>query len=425
MTKRFTGEQIDGILREAETGKKPIAELAQAHRISEPTFYVWRWKRSRTIEENKTVMKISKAIAILLTFLFTGLTSGLHAQENKTTKLDHLFVALSQSGQFSGNVMIAENGKALYQKSFGLSDQEKQLPLNEDTLFLLASVSKQFTAIGVVLLKVAGKLRYEDELVKYLPELPYPGVTIRQMLNHTSGLPDYGPLMQEHWDKTKYATNEDMIKMLLQYRPPAFFSPGQKYLYSNTGYAMLATIIERVSGMSFADYMESQVFKPLDMTRTIIHTRRARPRSVPNYAIGYVYEESLQRFVLPDAHPTLKLTVWEDGIYGEDGVNSTTGDLLKWDQAVYRGAFIPAVDLAAILTPGKPAEGASDYGFGWHITNPKGKGRIAFHSGGWPGYIAYNEQYLDKNRTIIILRNKFAPQTRNPIDAIREILDEP
>jgi CubicO group peptidase (beta-lactamase class C family) len=370
-------------------------------------------------------MKSFKAITVLWFFLFNGLGNELPAQQEKAVKLDNLFSAIYQSGQFSGNVLVAEDGKVIYRKSFGLADQEKQLPLNDETSFLMASVSKQFTAAGIVLLKVAGKLRYEDEMVKYLPELPYPGVTIRQMLNHISGLPDYDPLMREHWDKDKYATNDDMIKMLVRYHPPALFPPGQKYMYSNTGYALLATIIERVSELSFTEYMESRVFKPLGMTRTIIYTRRARPRTVLNSAVGYVYEDNAARFVLPEAHPTWKQTMWEDGIYGEDGVNSTTGDLLKWDQAVFHGAFIPSAEWAEALTPGKPGEGASDYGFGWHIINPNGKGRIAYHSGGWPGFATYNEQHLDKNQTIIVLRNKYTAQTRTPIDKIREILDQP
>lgn len=353
----------------------------------------------------------------ILVLLLVTCTCQLQAQ-TKAARLDSIFTALYNSGQFSGNVLIAENGKPVYQQSFGMADQDKQLPINENTRFLLASVSKQFTAMGIVLLKEAGKLNFDDELVKYIPELPYPGLTIRQVLNHTSGLPDYDPLMQQHWDKSKFATNEDMLKMLVQYHPDAFFPPGQKYLYSNTGYALLAIVIERLSGLSFTDYMEQKVFKPLGMAHTIIYTRRARPRIVSDYAFGYVYQDSLRAFVLPDVHPQWKTTLWEDGIYGEDGVNTTTGDLLRWDQAVYDRQLIAAGDWTAILTPGTPTEGTSDYGFGWHI-----KSRIAYHSGGWPGYIAYNEQHLDKNQTIIILRNKFTPNTRMPIDVIRSILE--
>jgi CubicO group peptidase (beta-lactamase class C family) len=361
---------------------------------------------------------------ILLSSLFTATITSGYTQESSNAQIDSIFSALYNSGQFSGNVLIAQNGIAIYEKCFGLADIEKQVSNTPDTRFLLASVSKQFTAVGIVLLKEAGKLSYDDEVVKYIPELPYPGITIRQVLDHTSGLPDYDALMQHYWDKTQFATNNDMLNMLIKYHPSPFFPPGQKYLYSNTGYALLAVVIERVSGMSFTDYMEMKVFSPLGMAHTIIFTRRARPKAVKNYATGYVYADSLKAFVIPEEHPIWRQALWEDGIYGEDGVNATIDDMLKWDQTVYQRSFISSDDWQQILTPGKPKDGNSDYGFGWHLINPQEKGRIAFHSGGWPGFMTYNEQGLDQNYSIIILRNKFTPQTKMPIDIIRSIIKD-
>jgi CubicO group peptidase (beta-lactamase class C family) len=360
-------------------------------------------------------MKTLKNLLFLLPAL---LSCQLRAQPSKAQRLDSLFTSLYQTGQFSGNVLIAGNGKAIYQKSFGMANIEKQIPIDAGTRFLIASVSKQFTATAILLLKEKGKLSLDDPLSKYIPELPYPGITLRQVLNHTSGLPDYDALMNHEWDKRKFAINDDMLRMLIQYHPDVFFPPGQKYAYSNTGYALLALVIERVSGQSFTDYMEQQVFKPFGLTHTLIYNRRARPRKVDNYALGYVYQDSLKTFVLPDVDPVWKDAVWEDGIYGEDGVNTTAGDLLTWDQAVFHHQLLTAEDWAAILTPGKPAEGTSNYGFGWHLQGP-----IVFHSGGWPGYMAYNEQHLDNNQTIIVLRNKFSTQLRLPVADIRVILN--
>jgi CubicO group peptidase (beta-lactamase class C family) len=353
---------------------------------------------------------------LTITCLLILLQTSLWAQ-TKTQRLDSLFSALYTTGQFSGNVLIAENGKALYQKSFGMADIEKQTPIDPGTRFLLGSVSKQFTAAAIIMLKEAGKLSLDDQLSKYLPELPYPNITLRQVLNHTSGLPDYDALMNRLWDKNKFAINEDMLRMLIQYHPDVFFPPGQKYAYSNTGYALLALVIERVSKQSFTDYMEQHVFKAFGMNHTLIYTRRARPRKVYNYATGYIYQDSIKTFVLPEAHPVWKNALWEDGIYGEDGVNSTTGDLLLWDQAVFNRTVLQASDWNDILTPGTVKEGSSDYGFGWHILTG-----IAYHSGGWPGYMAYNEQHLDNNQSIIVLRNKFSTQLRLPVADIRAIL---
>lgn len=359
---------------------------------------------------------------IICLILIAVLFQPVSAQLTKSERLEQLFDSIYRTGQFSGNVLIAENGKPLYQHCFGMADEKTKIPLNADTRFLIGSVSKQFTAMGIVLLKIAGKLNYEDTLGKFIPELPYYNITIRQMLQHSSGLPDYGPLMQQHWDNQKFAGNADMINMLIKHKPPVFFAPGERYLYSNTGYALLATIIERVSGQSFPDYMEQKVFAPLGMNHTIIYTRRYHPRKVRNYATGYVYIDSLQQFGLPEEHPVWKNALWEDGIYGEDGVNPTVGDMLIWNQTLYNKRFIPASEIDTIFTPDLPRIGTSDQGFGWRIQKKDSLGRIVFHSGGWPGYIAYNEQHLDHNRTIIILRNRFTPQTRMPIDAIRTIL---
>ncbi|MBS1532366.1 MAG: beta-lactamase family protein [Bacteroidetes bacterium] len=360
-----------------------------------------------------------KIAAVAGLVFFSGLCYG---QQTDYNKIDSIFDKLYETGQFSGSVLIAVNGKAQYQKSFGMADIEKRTENNQHTRFLLASVSKQFTAMGIVVLKEQGKLDFDDELVKYIPNLPYKGITIRQVLNHTSGLPDYMPLFEQHWDKTKFATNQDMLNMLIQYHPDPLFASGQKYMYSNTGYAVLALLIEKVSGMTFTDFMENKIFKPLGMNHTIIYTRRARPRSIDNYATGYQYDDSLKQFVRPEQHPVWKNALWEDGIYGEDGVNSTTGDILTWDQAVYKHSFISEEDWREILSPGKVAEGNMDYGFGWHTVTRPGIGRSVFHTGGWPGFMAYNEQGLDRNYSIIILRNKFSPQPRVPTDLIRLII---
>lgn len=366
-------------------------------------------------------MKTLRTTLLICTFLL--MASASYCQQRVYRQLDSIFNNLYKSGSFSGNVLIAKNGQPVYQKSFGFADSSEQIKNENLTRFLLASVSKQFTAAGIVLLKEAGKLNYDDKLVKYLPALPYPEITIRQLLNHTSGVPDYLPVFDQYWDKTKFATNDDMLDILIKYHPDPFFEPGQKYLYSNTGYALLASVIEKVSGVSFTDYMEDKVFRPFGLKHTLVYTRRARPKQVPNCATGYVYEDSLKRFIMPEQHPVWKHALWEDGIYGEDGVNSTVSDILLWDQAVFNRTIISAEDWKEILGAGKPAEGDSDYGFGWHLINPQGKGRIAYHTGGWPGFQSYNEQGLDQNYTIIILRNKFAPRTKVPVEVLRSIIN--
>lgn len=326
--------------------------------------------------------------------------------QDRVKQLDSIFNAEAAAGNFNGNVLIAEKGNVIYKKSFGLRDEANKLPLDENSIFELASVSKQFTAMGIVLLQEKGKLKYDDKLASFFPELAFYGdITVRQLLNHTGGLPDYMELMEKHWDKSKMAANDDIIAQMAQYKPAALFAPGTKFEYSNTGYALLGSIIEKASGMPFGKYLEKAIFKPLQMENTFVYRRRYEPKEVKNYAYGYVFDEQGTK-VLPDNVPGADMVVWLDGIVGDGMVNSTTGDLLKWDRALYSDKLASKKSLAEIFTPAILPDGSStDYGFGWFIEKTADFGMKVSHSGGWPGYITQIERYTDNDKTIIILRN--------------------
>ncbi len=174
--------------------------------------------------------------------LFIAVSSFVYGQKEK--KLDSLFTSLYAAKEFNGNVLVAEKGKVIYEKSFGLANEKTKQKLDKNTVFELASVSKQFTAMGIVQLEKEGKLSYNDPLTKYFPELSfYKPITIDNLLYHTSGLPDYMSLFDKNWDKKKFATNKDIVDMLAKYKPELLFVPGDKYEYSNTGYALLGLII--------------------------------------------------------------------------------------------------------------------------------------------------------------------------------------
>ena len=216
-------------------------------------------------------MKYSKQLFFLA--LLFAFCIGSYAQD-RVAQIDSLFAPVTGKPAFNGNVLIAEKGNIIYQKSFGKADLEKNLPLNSESVFELASVSKQFTAMGIMILKKQNKLSYDDSLRKFFPELPYHNITVLQLLQHTSGLPDYMPLFNEHWDSTKIAVNSDIIKLLSQYKPDTLFAPGAKWEYSNTGYALLASIIEKVSGKKFGEFLRKNIFEPLGMKRTQVYCRR-------------------------------------------------------------------------------------------------------------------------------------------------------
>lgn len=347
-----------------------------------------------------------RKILLLALLAYTGIAN---AQDNRIKKIDSLFTSLSAKNEFNGNVLIAEKGAVVYKKSFGLRDEAKKLPLDDNSIFELASVSKQFTAMGVVLLEQKGKLKYDDPVAKYIPELGfYNGVTVRQLLNHTGGLPDYMQLIGTKGDTTKINTNKDIIALFAKEKPAAVFTPGSKFEYSNTGYALLASIIEKASGKTYAAFLADNIFKPLKMENTFVYTRRLAPKKIDNYAYGYVFDAN-QKKVLPDNDPNNNYVVCLDGIVGDGTVNSTTADLLKWDRALYTDKLVSKKSLELIFTPPVlPNDEKTNYGFGWMINKSDDYGKIANHSGGWPGYVTFIERQMDNDKTIIVLQNNEA-----------------
>lgn len=344
-----------------------------------------------------------------------------YAQEKQ---LDSLFTSLYDNNEFNGNVLIADAGHIVFEKSYGLADEAQQKELDSNSMFELASVSKQFTAMGIVQLQKEGKLKYTDLISEYIPELAFYGtITIENLLYHTSGLPDYMELMEKHWDKTKFATNLDIVNVLQEYKPELDFETGQEFAYSNTGYALLALIIEKVSHQSYGKYLKEKIFDPLDMSRTTVYQSRYQPRVIEDYALGYLTIETTKDKVLPDCLGKQFLSYYLDGIVGDGMVNSTTHDLLKWDRALYDNQIINDTDRKMIFTSGKTKDGENtDYGLGWFLAKDKNAGQIAYHSGGWAGYITYIERDLDQDKTIILLQNNQANSTTIPIQKVRDIL---
>lgn len=344
--------------------------------------------------------------------------------DKKTERLDSIYTQHFKKKEFNGNVLIAENDNIIFQKSFGLANENTKEKLNIDTAFELASVSKQFTAMAIVQLEKENKLSYDDPLSKYIPELSnYKGITVLNLLEHTSGLPDYMMIMEKYWDKTQFATNESVIQLFQELQPESDFESGEKFRYSNTGYLLLGTIIERVSGQSFEAYLDEKIFTPLKMSNTFIYQRRYQPKEIKNYAQGYMYSDSLKRKILPDEKGEDFFYVYLDGIVGDGMVNSNLQDLLKWDRALYKNTLINAEDKSLIFSSHQTNDGKeTGYGFGWFIKEDSLYGKITSHSGGWAGYTTYIERHIDKNKTIILLQNNRTKLTKLPIKNTRRIL---
>jgi len=359
-------------------------------------------------------MKIVTTCALFIFFCI-----GITCAQEKLPKLDSLFTKLYTEGKFNGNVLIAEKGIVVFEKSYGLANEHDSTKLNKQSIFNLASVTKQFTAMSIVLLKKQGKLSYSDSLATFIPELAfYNGVTINNLLTHTGGLPDYMTMMDARWEKSKIANNADVIKMMVAIKPKALFAPGDEYKYSNTGYVLLAAIIERISKQTYGEFLKQHIFKPAKMNKTFVYSGDSPKQK--NMVEGYV-KDSLGENVLPKDVTKFDYVKYLDGVYGQGRVYSTTGDLLKWDRFLYNSQLINNEDKETIFTSQKTnAKLDTDYGYGWMIDDNKLYGRIIYHSGSWPGFVSYLEREIDSDKTIVILQNN--SRAVIPTRQIRKIL---
>ena len=356
---------------------------------------------------------------IAITFLLVG---QIAFGQDRIKEIDSILNSAYSNGEINGNILIAEKGTIIYNKSFGYANEETKEKLNENSIFELASCSKQFTAMAIMILKETGKLDLDDDITKFIPALSaYKGIRIRNLLNHTSGLPDYMELMDSVFDKTRIATNNDIITIFSKYKPKVLFKPNTKFEYSNTGYALLASIIEQASGLSYADFLSKNIFEPLQMTNSFVYTRRFSPKNVSNYAFGYVYSDSLKKYLLPDELKETKMVVWLDGVVGDGCVNSTVNDLFKWDRALYTNKLLSPEGMKAIFEVATLNDKSkTEYSFGWFVNKNAEFGKIVSHSGGWPGYATYIERHVDSDKTILILLNRDKPLI--PLKMIRNIL---
>ena len=331
------------------------------------------------------------------------------AQQINYAKADSIIQSAVTNHHFNAVVLIAEQGKVKYEKAFGYSEFAQQIPLKKTDIFELASVSKQFTAMVIMMLKEKGLLQYDDLVEKYL-NIPYKGITIRNLLTHTSGLPDYQNIMDEHWDKSKVAGNEDIIAYLNQYAPPKMFEPGMKYTYSNTGYVLLASIAEKASGRDFIEFANTEIFHKLGMKHTGIRTLSEKA-AVKNFAIGHIYVKEKDAFIRADSFPSSNYTIWLGNRKGPGRISSTVEDLLKWDQALYTDKLVSQQTLEEAFTPMTLKDGKiSSYGFGWEIISNNPTGKIVWHNGDNPGYKTEIMRFLGKKATLIILCNNYSDQ---------------
>jgi len=359
-------------------------------------------------------------IRIILICLIVSFKS--FSQDSSTKQLDSVFSMMQAQNQFNGSVLIAEGGKVIFSKGYGYRDLASKYKNNEETIYELASCSKQFTAAAIVLLRRKGMLQYEDSLQKYIPELSWQGVTIYDLLRHTSGIPEYIVTMPDSWDHKKIATNNDLIDFYSSRKDTLLFPPGSRHSYSNTNYALLATIAERVSGVSLADLLKKTVFAPLKMNNTFIYNSRQHPKNIKSRATGYVWKKnSFDKIVPEDPNYGDSLAVYLDGIVGNAKVNSTVNDVYKWIVALKESSLFTLEEFKLMTSITKTTTGRSvPYGFGLDLSG--GENPSFGHTGSWDGYATFIFHNIRQDRTIITLQN--FKMGAFPFKTIYQILDK-
>jgi CubicO group peptidase (beta-lactamase class C family) len=328
-------------------------------------------------------------------------------------KLDSVFNKYAVQG-FSGSVLVACNGHEMFTRSNGFSNWETLQDINENSIFQLASASKQFTAMSIMLLKQQGKIDLDAKLIDYIPELPYKTITIRNLLNHTSGLPDYVGFLNGCWHgKAGNPTNEDVISLLAQKKLKLKFVPGSKFVYSNTGYVVLATIVERLSHERFPEFVKTHIFDPLGMTHSYIHSTSLDVDSVHQMAMVTGHRG---HFVIP-------MTPC-DGPVGDKGVYSTVEDLYIWDQALEHSKLLPADLQEEEFAPGRTNKGAEvPYGFGYRLRLCPW-GRLVYHNGLWGGFKSSFLRYIDAQTTVIGLNNTNSTALHPLVEELSSIIND-
>lgn len=300
------------------------------------------------------------------------------------------------AGQGPGaSVLVVRDGAPVVRRSYGLADLETGTPAAPHTNYRLASVSKQFTATAILLLARDGKLGLDDPVRKWLPSLPAKAadaITIEHLLTHTSGVIDYEDLMAE--DATEQVHDADALR-LLETQNRTYFAPGSDYRYSNSGYALLALIVEKASGKRYADFLRERIFLPLGMDRTMAYEKGIS--EVSDRAYGYSLIDG--RWQRTDQSST-------SAVLGDGGIYSSIDDLAKWDAAQYDDRLLDARSRKLATTPWtKTDDPAVEYGYGWRIT-----GETLWHSGETIGFRNVIVRYPQRRLTVVVLTNRDDPE---------------
>ena len=316
--------------------------------------------------------------------------------DKRKKSIDYFFDKRKKLNLFNGNILFAEKGKIITQKSFGMANFRKKDTLTNDHTFQLASVSKTITAIATLQLIEKGKLKLTDTIKQFLPRFPYNSIDIHQLLSHRSGMSQYTHFCDKPdsiWpDKSKTITNHDVLDIMERIIPMRNYPPDKRYYYCNTNYIILALIIEKVTNLPFITYVQNHIFDPVGMHHSVIYDRtNASNLHLPVQG----YENRIP---------------WEDvylnGCVGDKGVYSSTEDLFKFDRALALNIILSdSLKQMAFSPKSNNFKGNQNYGYGFRLKEDEVYGKLVYHTGWWKGFRSYYIKVPEKDQTIIVLNN--------------------
>ncbi len=324
-----------------------------------------------------------------------------------TPKIDAWFKKLYKNSRFNGNILVAQNGVILYENSYGYADYKRKDTLTLHHRFQIGSVSKQFTAMAIMILHERGLINYKDSIQKFFPEFPYEKITVYQLLTHRSGLANYNYFCDFYTDKETTIYNKDVVQLMIDSVPVVYYPPNHGFHYCNTNYVLLAAIVEHISGVPFENFVNNEIFNKTGMWNTTVFVKDKHDR-IYKAAKGYHYKwlEALHTY--------------QDGVTGDKGIYTTVEDLLRWDKALYENKLISDSSLQkAFEYPPVRKNSIHAYGFGWRLRKCIDGSKIIYHGGWWRGFNALFVRDIKNKVTIVILSNI---RTRSFSNSYQELL---
>ena len=354
-------------------------------------------------------MKLTYQVVLALVITPVLFSSPMKTPAEKAAAMDALFSDYAQPGAPGASVIVIANDKVLFKKAYGLANIEAKIAATPNTNYRLASVTKHFTAMAIMILVERKQLSYDDSLASFFPGFPEYGkqITVRHLLNQSSGLIAYEDVMDEN--AIVPLTDQDVLE-LMKRQDHTHFPPGSSYRYSNSGYVLLGLIVEKAAGVSFPEFLRQNIFAPLKMNGTVLSQRDDRSDEAHR---AYGYSKRGEVFERTDQSLT-------SSTRGDGTVYSSVADLYKWDRALRSSRLVKNATLQQAFTSGARVDEDTGYGFGWFIEKRRGL-RTVWHSGNTIGCTQFIRRYLDRKFTIIVQANRNNAPLAELVDKIEDI----